>query len=95
MTRIRTNCYACGVINLTIDELLLEIHEDGSSGSYSFTCPNCDTDASRPAGHRVIMVLLATGVEYVVVVDGVTEEEIAAFVNGLESVKDHIRVINS
>jgi hypothetical protein len=41
------------------------------------------------------MVLLATGVEYVVVVDGITEDEIAAFVNGLESAKDPIRVINS
>ncbi len=95
MTRIRTTCDTCGAINLTIDELLLEIHEDGSSGSYSFSCPNCDTDASRPAGHRVIMVLLATGVEYVVVVDGITEDEIAAFVDGLEAAKDPIRVINS
>ena len=46
-------------------------------------------------GHRVIMVLLATGVEYVVVVDGITEDEIAAFVDGLEAAKDPIRVINS
>ena len=95
MTRIRTTCDECGVINLTIDELLLEIHEDGSSGSYSFTCPNCNADASRLAGHRVIMVLLATGVEYVVVVDGITEDEIASFVNSLEAAKDPIRVINS
>ena len=95
MTRIKTTCDECGVINLSVDELLLEIHEDGSFGSYSFSCPNCELPASRPAGHRVVMVLLATGVEYVVVAGDITEAEIATFVSSLDATKDPVRVINS
>ena len=93
MTRIKTTCDDCGVINLSIEELLLEIHEDGSFGSYSFSCPNCELPSSRPAGHRVVMVLLATGVEYVVVAGNITEDEIEAFVSSLDAIKDPVRVI--
>lgn len=95
MTRIKTTCDECGIINLSIDELLLEIHEDGSFGSYSFLCPNCERRASRPAGHRVVMVLLATGVEYVVVAGNITEDEIEAFVLSLDAAKDPVRVITT
>ena len=53
-----------------------------------FACPECGDEQRRPANHRVVSILLATGVAYEVREDRgpITESEIAQFSDGLDRV---------
>jgi predicted RNA-binding Zn-ribbon protein involved in translation (DUF1610 family) len=94
MTTIKTTCPDCGDVMLGIDglRLLLTPHESG--GTYTFRCPLCSVERARPAGARVVMVLLAAGVEYEITRPGsITEEDIAAFVDALDTDTDLVRLL--
>ena len=79
MTTIRTNCLLCGDVELVPTDLNLELFSSTGTGNYRFLCPHC------PANHRVVSILLATGVAYEVVDDSpITEMEIAQFSTSLE-----------
>ena len=81
MTTIRTTCPACGEVELLPGELSLELTALSGTGNYLFDCPSCGN------AHRVVSILLATGVGYEVVddADRITETEIARFSAALES----------
>jgi hypothetical protein len=81
MTTIRTSCPMCGDVELAPSDLSLQLTADDGTGTYLFECPHCDQIQHRPANHRVVSILLATGVAYEVMdVPGpITEHEIAAF----------------
>ena len=66
--------------------LKLELTAGDASGSYRFSCPHCGVVQRKPASHRVVSILLATGVSYEIVpaFGQITEEEIAAFANALD-----------
>lgn len=87
MTTIRTTCTLCGEVELHPTELSLELTALSGSGSYVFACPSCGDAQRRPASHRVVSILLATGVAYQVIddPDRITEAEIAAFAAALDS----------
>jgi predicted RNA-binding Zn-ribbon protein involved in translation (DUF1610 family) len=87
MTTIRTMCPACGEVELLPGELSLELTALSGTGSYLFECPSCGNQQRRPANHRVVSILLATGVGYEVIddPDSITETEIARFSAALES----------
>ncbi len=87
MTTIRTTCSLCGEVELLPSELNLELTALSGSGAYLFSCPTCGDSQRRPATHRVVSILLATGVAYEVVDDGgrITESEIAEFAEALDS----------
>ena len=87
MTTIRTNCPACGEVELLPGELSLELTALSGTGCYRFGCPSCGDLQRRPANHRVVSILLATGVGYEVVDDAerITETEIAQFAEALDS----------
>jgi hypothetical protein len=87
MTTIRTTCAICGEVELLPAELTLELTALSGSGEYAFECPMCGDSQRRPASHRVVSILLATGVAYEVVddPDRITEGEIARFVAALDS----------
>jgi predicted RNA-binding Zn-ribbon protein involved in translation (DUF1610 family) len=87
MTTIRTTCQACGEVELLPGEMSLELTALSGTGNYLFDCPSCGDVQRRPANHRVVSILLATGVGYEVVddPDGITESEIATFAAALES----------
>ena len=87
MTTIRTTCPACGEVELLPGELSLELTALSGTGSYLFECPSCGNQQRRPANHRVVSILLATGVGYEVIddPDRITETEIARFSAALES----------
>ena len=87
MTTIRTSCGSCGDIELTQDNLRLELSPEWTSGNYLFTCPYCDHEESRPASQRVVTILLAAGVTYQVVatVGPISTCEIDEFVAALDS----------
>jgi hypothetical protein len=87
MTQIRTTCAVCGDVELIPAELTLELTAINGTGSYLFSCPTCGDTQRRPANHRVVSILLATGVAYEVVDDGgtITESEIRRFIDALDS----------
>ena len=81
MTTIRTSCLLCGDVELVPGDLHLELTAANGTGTYLFQCPHCDEHQRRPANHRVVSILLATGVAYHVVEETgpITETEIKAF----------------
>jgi hypothetical protein len=86
MTTIRTSCQRCGDVELTPDDLRLELSPATGEGSYLFACPFCGATQRRPASHRVVSILLATGVAYDVADDvaPITEHEIDEFRSAIE-----------
>lgn len=94
MTTIKTTCPDCGDVMLGLEglKLLLTPHESG--GTYTFHCPLCSVERARPAGARVVMVLLAAGVDYEITQQGtITEADIAAFVEALDADTDLARLL--
>ncbi|MEE9297613.1 MAG: hypothetical protein V3V29_01065 [Acidimicrobiia bacterium] len=81
MTTIRTTCAVCGDVELIPTELSLELTAVSGTGTYVFSCPECGDTQRRPANHRVVSILLATGVAYEVLESPgpITESEIAYF----------------
>lgn len=81
MTTIRTTCAVCGDVELIPTELSLELTAISGTGTYMFACPECGDTQRRPANHRVVSILLATGVAYEVLEakGPITESEIARF----------------
>ena len=96
MTTIKTTCTRCGDVQLTHEDLSLELDPSEEMGSYRFACPTCSTVQSRPANSRVVSVLLATGVGYHIVDPSpITEDEIDSFVAALETELEPVRLIAS
>ena len=87
MTTIRTTCNRCGDVELTTSDIGLELTAERSTGSYRFECPFCSSIQRRPANHRVVSILLATGVTFEFVTpdtETITEDEIEEFVRSLD-----------
>jgi hypothetical protein len=86
MTTIRTTCKQCGDIELTTADSGLELAGGDSTGNYRFACPSCGAVQRKPASHRVVSILLATGVdsEMLPALGQITEDEIAAFGRALD-----------
>ncbi len=86
MTTIRTTCAVCGDVELIPTELSLELRAVSGTGTYVFSCPECGDTQRRPANHRVVSILLATGVAYEVLESPgpITESEIAHFAADLD-----------
>ena len=86
MTTIRTTCKRCGDVELTTADIGLELAAEGSTGNYRFDCPFCGLVQRRPANHRVVSILLATGVNYEIITSTgpITEDEISTFARALD-----------
>ncbi len=96
MTTIKTTCPDCGDVMLGIEELTLLLTPHEAGGTYTFHCPLCSVHRARVAGPRVVMVLLAAGVEYEITQPGtITEADIAAFVDALDTDTDLARLLGS
>jgi len=96
MTTIRTTCPSCGDVELTVDDVGLEMAVGAEEGRYRFECPFCGTTQRRPASRRVVSVLLATGVSYEIVTTAspITEDEITEFADALDG-EDWFREVAS
>jgi len=84
VTTIKTTCSACGDVELAATELVLELTPMDATGRYSFSCPFCEANQFRPANERVVAILLAVGVSYIVGEEAVSEVEIQGFVDSLD-----------
>ena len=62
MTTIRTKCPACGDVDLGADAIQMSLSSDGDRGEYTFTCPVCMDEVSKPASRRTVALLVAAGV---------------------------------
>jgi predicted RNA-binding Zn-ribbon protein involved in translation (DUF1610 family) len=93
MTTIKTTCSRCGDVELTPQDLVLELG-DGSAGAYRFSCPLCGEIERRGATPRVVSILLATGVPLDVSEPSpISEEEIDRFVAALEAETNPFRLL--
>ena len=63
MAAIRAQCFACGVVDLSAEQISLHLHPSGARGAYRFTCPHCRSEIDRPANQETVALLLAVGVE--------------------------------
>ena len=90
MTTIKTTCSACGDVELAANDLVLELTPMDATGRYSFCCPFCDANQYRPANERVVAILLAIGVSYIVGEEMVSEDEIQDFVESLDDWLENI-----
>ena len=97
MTTIRTTCKRCGDVELTTGDIGLELAADDATGNYRFACPTCGVVQRKPASHRVVSILLATGVDYEIVQSPgvITEDEIAAFTRSLDEGEWHSELTSS
>ncbi len=97
MTTIRTTCERCGDVELTTDDIGLELAAEDSTGNYRFACPTCGLVHRKPVNHRVVSILLATGVDYEVLpaLGTITEDEIAAFAAALDEGEWHSELTSS
>ncbi len=84
MTTIKTTCSACGDVELAAEDLVLELTPLEASGRYVFDCPFCESTQHRPANERVVAILLAIGVTYIVGDELVSEDAIMRFVDSLD-----------
>lgn len=96
MTTIKTTCHWCGDVELGLEELALELNPSQDAGTYRFICPVCSSLQRRPANARVVSVLLATGVAFeVVTTTPITEDEIEAFAQAMQSEEDILRLLTA
>lgn len=62
MATIRASCSDCGDVELTTDDVTVRVCLDDDRGEYRFTCPMCSMVVVKPAEHRTIDLLVASGV---------------------------------
>ena len=64
MTPVRTTCPYCGEItHLAAAEIFLALRDgDGTTGDYSYTCPQCTRTGVHPATRTAVAELLSAGV---------------------------------
>ena len=63
---IRATCPSCGDVDLLIGQIRAQLCVTDNRGSYSFSCPGCTSDVSKPAEPGVVDLLVSAGVELTV-----------------------------
>ena len=63
MATIRASCPDCGDVELTTADVRVRVCLDDDRGEYRFTCPVYTMVVVKPAEHRTIDLLVASGVE--------------------------------
>ncbi len=63
MATIRASCAECGDVELTTRDVRVRVCTYDNRGTYSFRCPRCRMVVVKPAEHRTIELLVASGVE--------------------------------
>lgn len=62
MATIRASCPDCGDVELTTKDVIVRVCLDDDRGEYRFNCPVCAMVVVKPAEHRTIDLLVASGV---------------------------------
>lgn len=59
---IRATCPTCGDVELSSDDMQVLVCSSDQSAAYSFQCPECLVMITKPTDHRVVDVLVSSGV---------------------------------
>lgn len=62
-TMIKATCPTCGEVCLTPDQMVVHVDHAAGRSRYTFTCPDCGADVSKPADSRIVGLLACGGVE--------------------------------
>lgn len=65
MARIRATCPDCGDVELSVPQVEVRICTSTDAGEYVFCCPTCGDNVAKPAEHRTLDLLAASGVRVV------------------------------
>ena len=66
MVRVKSRCWKCGEVNLTLDDILLVEHGDGDGTYYSFICSSCSDPQAYPADSRFVDFMRMNGLEPII-----------------------------
>lgn len=66
MVRVKSRCWKCGEVALSLEDILLVEHGDGEGTFYSFICSTCREPQAYPADDRFIDFMSMNGTEPVV-----------------------------
>jgi hypothetical protein len=61
MVRILTICQQCGDVEVTLDDIGLQVWGDARHGEYTLQCPICETATVWPANQETIDLLVVSG----------------------------------
>ena len=59
---IRASCPTCGDVELTSRDVVVRVCSVDNSGSYAFRCPACRMAVSKQADHKIVDLLVSSGV---------------------------------
>ena len=59
---IRASCPTCGDVELTSQDVSVQVCISNNQGSYAFRCPSCRVAVSKAAEQRIVDLLVSSGV---------------------------------
>jgi hypothetical protein len=62
LATIRASCPTCGDVELTTGDVQVRVCSTNNEGAYLFACPECQMSVTKPADHRIVDLLVASGV---------------------------------
>jgi hypothetical protein len=77
MVRVKSRCWKCGEVALSLEDILLVEHGDGEGTYYSFICATCDVAQAYPADNRFIDFMRMNGCEPIVLESPIEIKEAA------------------
>ncbi len=66
MVRVKSRCWKCGEVALSLEDILLVEHGDGDGTFYSFICSTCGGAQAYPADNRFIDFMSMNGLDPIV-----------------------------
>lgn len=61
MIRVKSRCWRCGEITLSLEDIILVEHGDGDGVFYTFICASCGQPQAYPADERFVDFMLMNG----------------------------------
>ncbi|MBC7230104.1 MAG: hypothetical protein H5T74_06905 [Actinobacteria bacterium] len=61
MIRVKSRCWRCGEVNLSLEDILLVEHGDGDGTFYTFICGLCGEAQAYPADGRFVDFMRMNG----------------------------------
>ncbi len=62
MVRVKSRCWRCGEVSLSLEEIMLVEHGDGEGTFYSFFCSTCGDAQAYPADPRFVDFMRMSGI---------------------------------
>lgn len=63
MVLVKSRCWRCGEVNLSLEDILLVEHGDGDGVFFSFFCSSCGDPQAYPADNRFVDFMRMNGTE--------------------------------